>query len=434
MAGDDDGLLTGLPLSIKDLTAVKGVRFTSGSRTLADFIAPRRLAGLRAREGAWRGDHRQDHHHRVRLQGVERQPAHRRHPQSLESGQDHGRLLRRRRRERRRRHHAVRARHRRRRLDPHSVLVLRSVRHQGAVRPRPGLSGRGDADARPCRADGAHRARRGAAAHRHFRLRCARSGERRRRRAGLSRRLRAIAEGPADRLEPDARLRPSDAGGGRDRRQGGARVRGARLHGRAGREGLRRSDRAVDGRVLCRRRHAAQEAARRAPRHHRPGGGRRARKRARSDHRRILRARFRALRVPREGAAVLRALRSADDADHADAGLRPRPRCSDRARRREHRRLGRLHLSVQSVRLAGRVGALRIHAGRSAGRPAHRVEGAARDRHPARGRGLRGGAAMGGQETAARAAAPRAARGRRTGTTASRDDVKRMLRARWRLR
>ncbi len=40
MAGDDHGLLTGIPLSIKDLTAVKGVRFTSGSRTLADFIAP----------------------------------------------------------------------------------------------------------------------------------------------------------------------------------------------------------------------------------------------------------------------------------------------------------------------------------------------------------------------------------------------------------
>ena len=31
------------------------------------------------------------------------------------------------------------------------------------------------------------------------------------------------------------------------------------------------------------------------------------------------------------------------------------------------------------------------------GRPAHRVEGAARDRHPARGRGLRGGAALGRQ-------------------------------------
>jgi aspartyl-tRNA(Asn)/glutamyl-tRNA(Gln) amidotransferase subunit A len=40
MAGRDAGLLTGLPVSIKDLTAVKGVRFTSGSRTLAGFIAP----------------------------------------------------------------------------------------------------------------------------------------------------------------------------------------------------------------------------------------------------------------------------------------------------------------------------------------------------------------------------------------------------------
>ncbi len=40
MAGDDPGLLGGIPLSIKDLTALKGVRFTSGSRTLADFIAP----------------------------------------------------------------------------------------------------------------------------------------------------------------------------------------------------------------------------------------------------------------------------------------------------------------------------------------------------------------------------------------------------------
>lgn len=38
-SGEDNGLLTGLPLSIKDLTAVKGVRFTSGSRTLANFIA-----------------------------------------------------------------------------------------------------------------------------------------------------------------------------------------------------------------------------------------------------------------------------------------------------------------------------------------------------------------------------------------------------------
>jgi aspartyl-tRNA(Asn)/glutamyl-tRNA(Gln) amidotransferase subunit A len=38
--GVHNRLLLGLPVSIKDLTALKDVRFTSGSRTLADFIAP----------------------------------------------------------------------------------------------------------------------------------------------------------------------------------------------------------------------------------------------------------------------------------------------------------------------------------------------------------------------------------------------------------
>ncbi len=39
MTGKDGGVLCGLPISIKDLTALRGVRFTSGSRTSADFIA-----------------------------------------------------------------------------------------------------------------------------------------------------------------------------------------------------------------------------------------------------------------------------------------------------------------------------------------------------------------------------------------------------------
>lgn len=37
--GEEGGILCGLPVSIKDLTAVKDVRFTSGSRTLANFVA-----------------------------------------------------------------------------------------------------------------------------------------------------------------------------------------------------------------------------------------------------------------------------------------------------------------------------------------------------------------------------------------------------------
>ena len=49
-----------------------------------------------------------------------RQPAHRHHAQSLEPRQDAGRIERRRGGVGRRRHHAVRARHRRRRLDPYS--------------------------------------------------------------------------------------------------------------------------------------------------------------------------------------------------------------------------------------------------------------------------------------------------------------------------
>jgi len=40
MSGEGGGRLCGLPVSIKDLTALKGVRFTSGSRTLENFVAP----------------------------------------------------------------------------------------------------------------------------------------------------------------------------------------------------------------------------------------------------------------------------------------------------------------------------------------------------------------------------------------------------------
>jgi amidase len=39
-AGEDPGLLGGVPLSIKDLTPVEGVRMTLGSRLFADFMAP----------------------------------------------------------------------------------------------------------------------------------------------------------------------------------------------------------------------------------------------------------------------------------------------------------------------------------------------------------------------------------------------------------
>ena len=40
MAGEDPGLLAGLPLSVKDMVAVKDVRFTLGSRAFADDVGP----------------------------------------------------------------------------------------------------------------------------------------------------------------------------------------------------------------------------------------------------------------------------------------------------------------------------------------------------------------------------------------------------------
>ena len=82
-----------------------------------------RLARFGASKGAWRGDHRQDHHGRNRLQGLEQQPAHRRDAQSVEPRQNDGRLLGRRGRKRRRWAYTIRARYRRRRIDPRSKAL-----------------------------------------------------------------------------------------------------------------------------------------------------------------------------------------------------------------------------------------------------------------------------------------------------------------------
>ena len=134
----------------------------------------------------------------------------------------------------------------------------------------------------------------------------------------------------------------------------------------------------------------------------------------------LLCARVRPLRVPREGAGVLRALRSADDADHADAGVR----------------LGRdvpIELDGESivgwvaytypVNLCG-LPAASVPCGFTRdGLPVGLhivVEDAARDRHPARRRGVRGGAAVGGPQAA------------RIDATGIRDES--AARARWRLR
>ena len=81
----------------------------------------RRCARGRAPARARRGAPRQDHHARVRLEGRHRQPAHRHHAQSLEPEEDARRLLGRRRGGGRLGHGPAHRRHRRRRLDPHSL-------------------------------------------------------------------------------------------------------------------------------------------------------------------------------------------------------------------------------------------------------------------------------------------------------------------------
>ena len=116
MRGEPLGLLHGVPFSAKDLMAVAGVRYASGSRTMANNVAAGRCAGGRAREGRRRHSDRQDHDQRIRLQAGRRQPVDRDYAPSVESRQDAGRLERGRGGVGRRRHHAVRARHRWRRL------------------------------------------------------------------------------------------------------------------------------------------------------------------------------------------------------------------------------------------------------------------------------------------------------------------------------
>ena len=161
LAGEDHRLLTGLPLSIKDLTA---------SRTFASRPAHERLLIRCAAELA--------RFERVKAHGAaitatpattefgcraRRRPANRRDAQSVEPRQNDGRLLGRRGRKRRRWAYTIRARYRQRQIDPHSIVILRTSRHQGTVWPRTGVPGRGRADARTCWTYGPHRARHRAA-------------------------------------------------------------------------------------------------------------------------------------------------------------------------------------------------------------------------------------------------------------------------------
>ena len=93
-------------------------------------------AGGRAPARERRGDPRQDHDARIRLEGDRRQPADRHHPQPVEHATARPAAAAPAPPSARRRHGAAASRHRRRRLDPHPRVVLRHLRHQADLRPR----------------------------------------------------------------------------------------------------------------------------------------------------------------------------------------------------------------------------------------------------------------------------------------------------------
>ena len=248
MRGDALGPLHGVPFSAKDLIAVGGERFAFGSRCMADNIAAADAPPVeRAKQaGAILIGKTTTSEFGCKAVGDSPLTGITRNPWNL--AKDAGRLERGRGVVGRRRRHVDRARHRRRRLDPHSRLPDRSCRHQGTVRPHPGVAGVGDHDARPCRPDGAHGRGRGAAVHGLRRLRRARSLFGRGAGAGPARGLQAGREGLARRLQPDARLCAARCRGAARRRRGGQAIRGARLHGRSGRARVRDAIRSISGR------------------------------------------------------------------------------------------------------------------------------------------------------------------------------------------
>ena len=255
MSGQDGGLLAGLPLSIKDLTAVKGVRFTSGSRTLADFISPhdspvseRKAHGAAIVGKTTTTEFGCKASSDSPLTGATRNPwTSARPPAAPPAGAG----------KRRRRHHRSRS-------GPTAAA-------RSGFRPRSAACSGSRRSSAAFRCFRRRRRRRSPMSAR-WRARCAMrrccsppspASTRAIRRASpprcrTSRRLRAIAATPADRLEPDAQLRLADGGSGGDRRQGRARVRGAGRHSRAGRQACVRMPELWMAEPWRRRRHQAQ--------------------------------------------------------------------------------------------------------------------------------------------------------------------------------
>ncbi len=151
-AGRPLGPLDGVPCTVKDLVDLAGFPTRRGSRATDPTPATEDAPSVRRPESGRRGDRRQDHHHRVRLEIPRRLPAARHHAQPVEPGVHHRRLVLGRRGGGRGRVRAVAYRHRRRRLDPHPRRLVRPGRAETQLRPRAAMAAR--ARSRPSPASG----------------------------------------------------------------------------------------------------------------------------------------------------------------------------------------------------------------------------------------------------------------------------------------
>ena len=221
----------------------------------------RRCAGDRAVARGRRGDRRQDSDSRVRLQGRDQLAAHGHHAQPVGSGEDARRIVGRHRCRGRRRHGPAFGRHRRRRQRPHPGRVLRQLRPEAELRPRPRASALADGHGRPPRAARDERRRRGADDE------CAQAPRRARldvaavRPERLHHRPRRRHPRPSHRLLADARLRPGRCGSRRCRRRRRRATASARRPRRSGRPRHRRSARDHDRALVRRRVHDLERPA-----------------------------------------------------------------------------------------------------------------------------------------------------------------------------
>ena len=131
-----DGPFRGVPMLIKDLTETAGIRTTFSSRAFAGYVPENDTATVRRMRAAGFTILGKSNTPEFGITCVTESDLERRLPQSVGHLADPGRFVGRRGCRRRRRCASTRARLRRRRLDPHSGIVLRPLRAEAVARPR----------------------------------------------------------------------------------------------------------------------------------------------------------------------------------------------------------------------------------------------------------------------------------------------------------